>query len=139
MKNKEQRNLIRIDRRGVVQSCVPYVTNNPSRISIFSCSPTRALCLLVCCFSLFVLSLLYVYRFLSFVSILRVNSVFSLALGVSISQFCVLYVSPRLSMCCSRFCATSLYSLHYTHRHVHTHIYMYIYIFVYRYKYYFQI
>ena len=56
-KNTKQRNLIRMDRRGVVQSWVLDGTNNPSLISVFSfakshpCSRTRALFLFICCFS----------------------------------------------------------------------------------------
>ena len=83
MKNKEQRNLIRIDRRGVVWSCVPYVTNSPSRISIFSYSRSQALCPFVCCFSLFFLSLLYVYRCLSVCCLCTQSYLCFLSLSIS--------------------------------------------------------
>ena len=95
-------NLIHIDRRDVVQSCVPYVTNSPSLISIFSCSRSQALCLFVCCFSLFVLSLLCVsLNCLSLCCLCNQFSViivvFLFFLDVSISQFYILFFSATLS------------------------------------------
>ena len=94
MKSKERRNLIRIARRGGVQSCVPCVTNIPSRISIFSCSRSRHY---VSLFAVFLSSFshfsMYTVVSLCVVFVLRVIYVFS---------------RSRCLICCPVFSALSL-------------------------------
>ena len=131
-----------MDMRGVVQSWVPYITNNPSWIFVFSsakhslsCSRTRTLCLFVSYFSLFVLSLLCVYHclylcclciqsylcFLSFTRCLNLwvlSLIFQLSLSFLICCFSVLcHVVLCLPLFLQPCRATSLFVSVFTPKH----------------------
>ena len=130
-----------MDMRGVIQSSVPYVTNNTSQIFVFSSaecsrsrSRTQALYLFVCFFSLFcsLTSLFSLYIPLS-LSCLCTQSYLCFSLALSVSKSIVYVYLHAFYMCCSPF-VQCLFSLH-----IHTHTHICLYIFINKYKHYFLV
>ena len=107
-KNTERRNMIEIDRRGVIQSWIIDDTNNPSQVFVFSFATCAYSCscqtrgLFVCCFS----CALFCYT--HSLCILSRCHLYSLALCVVLLQL--------------PYCANSIYVFAFTHTHTHTHI-----------------